>query len=578
MELSLSTIISSLFQMLLDRAQLDRVNGDPPAHNPESPSIDLAAEARAALDYKLNIIELMVNLFNDHAARLLSTIRHRRNQHAPIHRLPPEMISLIFELAGPGAQRCYLKNDVPFNVMQVSRDWRQIAMESPRVWAHISMIPEPLLSTFLERSKNVPLELTFYRTTRKAMLHYMSHISPLHLERTRALKIDLTGMEMQIRKVESWLSTPLPALERLEISQLAEELVPPGGLNVGGVTARLRHLSLEGFFIPFDHPIYSNLVTLTLQSFAHIETHTAVLLLRVLEASPFLEELSLQDVGRTTAEPAPPAERVSSTQMVNLPHLRLLCLIRVAVPITQFLFAHITIPASSRTVLTVADVLPPGDEDIATIIPSQPESLRNITATTELTIFGKERAFQAEGRALESGGSFFLAIANGESGLSYRVLERFAKVVPMPHLQALTLFGFNRSKKDPGGLARALGHLTSLTTLQFHICHPTLVEIVTVSRARDRHVCPLLQNLTLLACSIKEEALLKLVRSRAFVPGDEPSLPGQPLERLDLIDCWKLTREVIPKLLEYVKVVYWGARRFEQVKAESVSAENSESG
>ncbi|KDQ19461.1 hypothetical protein BOTBODRAFT_62833 [Botryobasidium botryosum FD-172 SS1] len=571
MSLSIPTLVTSLFQALLDRIQLDCSDGDPPAHKSKSLSLDLAAEARAALDQEIKMIQLTINTFKDHADRLLSAIRHRRNQHAPIHRLPPEMISLIFELAGPGTQRRNLEYRDPLNIMRVSRDWRQIAMDSPRVWAHISMIPEPLLSTFLERSKNVPLELTFYRTTRGAALQHMARISPSHLERTRVLRIDLSGMEMQIDKVESWLSTPLSALERLEINRPEEEMYH-GGLNFAIDAPRLRHLSFEHCFMPFDHPIYSTLSTLTLRNIAFIETDVAVGLLQALEASLFLEELSLQYQMYSAAATEP---TLSNPMMVNLPHLRRLSL-GIPSPITRFFLGHITTPASSQTELVVTDRRP--YDDIASIIPSQPGNLLNITATTELLVSARDGGanFEAKGRSCKSGGSFWLIIF-GERGLAHGLFESLAHVVPMPHLQTLSVHSFKKKKKDTGSFARALGHFPSITTLEFKGCHPTVIESVTISRARNRHICPLLQNLSLSDCSIKEGALLRLVRSRTFFPDDEPSTTGRPLERLDLVSCWEPTRDVVPKLLEHLKVVYWGAQRFKQVEAETTGVDDSQS-
>ncbi|KDQ19462.1 hypothetical protein BOTBODRAFT_142993 [Botryobasidium botryosum FD-172 SS1] len=568
MNLPISTLVTSLFQTLLDRIQLDYVNGDPPAHKLKSFSVDLelAAEARAALDQEIKMIQLTINAFKNHTDRLLSATRHRRNQHAPIHCLPPELISSIFELAVPGALGHTSGDEVPLNVVRVSRDWRQIAMDSPRAWAHIPMVPEPLLSTFLERSKNVPLELTFYRTTREATLHHMARISPSHLERTRALKLDLVGMEKQIHKVESWLSTPLPALETLEIRRP----VPRGGMDLTADTPRLQHLSLKGSLMPFDHPIYSNLATLTLSHIVFIETPSTVGLLRALEASPSFEELNLQYMELTVTVDREP--ELSTGMPVNLPHLRLLSIKDVPAPITRFFLNHIITPASSRIVME-AD-----GGDIASIFPSRPENLRNIVTTTELSVTAKDdgTTLEVEGHSSESGGSFSLKFTR-RSGLAHAMFKNLAKVVAMPHLRTLSARHFSGNKKGPSSFARALGNFPSITTLKFEVCHATLADSIMASRAKNQHVCPLLQHLFLFGCSIKEEALLMLVRSRSFNSDDGPSATSRPLERLDLDCCRELTEEVVPKLLEYLKVVHWGARRFEQEKIEATGADVSRS-
>ncbi|KAF4602508.1 hypothetical protein EYR40_005719 [Pleurotus pulmonarius] len=81
-----------------------------------------------------------------------------------VSKLPPEVLSIILEvlaLSKPpllydSYSRAHYRNILP--ATQVCRLWRQVALDSPRVWSYIySSAPPRLVELFLERARSAPL-------------------------------------------------------------------------------------------------------------------------------------------------------------------------------------------------------------------------------------------------------------------------------------------------------------------------------------------------------------------------------------------------------------------------------------
>lgn len=95
----------------------------------------------------------------------------RRNQLAPIARLPPEVLGEVFLTfvrtfvqENYSTYQSYPRYDGPhwLVITAVCRYWHQVALQTPRIWSFILLRHRDLepVSLFLERSGRVPLDMT----------------------------------------------------------------------------------------------------------------------------------------------------------------------------------------------------------------------------------------------------------------------------------------------------------------------------------------------------------------------------------------------------------------------------------
>ncbi|KAG9010073.1 hypothetical protein FRB93_004735 [Tulasnella sp. JGI-2019a] len=100
----------------------------------------VAASGLPALDAHLTVLGLSVTNLEQRMRRHVSEQRQRRNQHAPIHCLPIELLTHIFRLyinETPKSSVSPCRN--LHNLAQVSAQWRNLVKRSPAlVWSPMS--------------------------------------------------------------------------------------------------------------------------------------------------------------------------------------------------------------------------------------------------------------------------------------------------------------------------------------------------------------------------------------------------------------------------------------------------------
>ncbi|KAJ7883988.1 hypothetical protein B0H13DRAFT_2199196, partial [Mycena leptocephala] len=106
-----------------------------------------------------------------------SEIRKRDEAPSPIHSIPPEIVSLIFEFTLPPFVPSYGLASVqngPWVLSAVCSRWRYIALSQPSLWKTVFLeftdedwdapsfeLIQPKLAAYLARSKQLPLNITF---------------------------------------------------------------------------------------------------------------------------------------------------------------------------------------------------------------------------------------------------------------------------------------------------------------------------------------------------------------------------------------------------------------------------------
>ncbi|KAJ7918990.1 hypothetical protein B0H13DRAFT_1990934 [Mycena leptocephala] len=170
-----------------------------------------------------------------------SEIRKRDEAPSPIHSIPPEIVSLIFEFTLPPFVPSYGLASVqngPWVLSAVCSRWRYIALSQPSLWTTIFLdftdedwdapsfeLIQPKLAAYLARSKQLPLNITF---AGPSMLYYR-----------------LDGIRGK-----------LPVLRALDIRVRQEHCAPASGpLDVFESCPRLQKASVNAGRYDGDRPI-----------------------------------------------------------------------------------------------------------------------------------------------------------------------------------------------------------------------------------------------------------------------------------------------------------------------------------
>ncbi|KDQ16956.1 hypothetical protein BOTBODRAFT_186157 [Botryobasidium botryosum FD-172 SS1] len=262
------------------------------------------------------------------------------NRSMPIHRLPNEILTTVFELAMAHGSypRPAPEKRPPFNVMLVSTLWRDIVISSPMLWTYIDMSNLPLVEMFISRSRQAALDIDFIGHRSKfypdlppidAQVNaadngypreFFSLIEPLlpHLDRWRSLVTNrITAPDLH-----SCLLLPAPKLESflMRSPRNHENEAPPyDGIPVfAGHTPRLRNLDLDGAYFPLRYSIYTELTSLKLSAIRYSEPVQQ--LLQNIQYCPRLEKISLSGVQFSSGADGQHDSTIYST--ISLPHLK----------------------------------------------------------------------------------------------------------------------------------------------------------------------------------------------------------------------------------------------------------------
>lgn len=175
----------------------------------------------------LKIAELLIQV------RIL---RERRNQLAPISRLPPELLAEIFYLCTPELldSRSLRYSHV---FVSVCRQWRNVGMEAPEIWSTIPTdVAAEVTEIFLARSRNSPLDIHVGCDAEDDAVHAVLS----HIHRIRRLRLDTGNASSFLQR----LRDPAPLLTFFANSTSNDGIVLPDDF-LGLDSPRLSHLQLD---------------------------------------------------------------------------------------------------------------------------------------------------------------------------------------------------------------------------------------------------------------------------------------------------------------------------------------------
>ena len=333
---------------------------------------------RQAIDAEINSLEQSIRV-----------LKARRNALAPISRLPPESLAAIFSFLPPSA------NDLKWIcVSHVCRQWREAALNHPRLWSHINLTkPAPTaIAEIFARAKTVPLYLDVdfpeWRSLEK--VDAFERQVDAHISHTRHLR--LCGLLPPLERLVSSAPT-LEFLSLLHKYGPSDQIILPANL-FNCTTPSLTSLELVGCDISWKSPLLKGLQAL------EIRWPSAEARPKLEDWLDALNEMSqLKTLSLHSATPvAPPAPLTSEpSRTVTLPSLTKFDISASAKNCT-LAFAHLVMPALTWLHIVAKSHKKEG-EDMQPIIPyiarnvlglQETEPLRNILISshgTRLKVF-----------------------------------------------------------------------------------------------------------------------------------------------------------------------------------------------
>ncbi|KDQ20184.1 hypothetical protein BOTBODRAFT_62512 [Botryobasidium botryosum FD-172 SS1] len=493
-------------------------------------------ESLVPLDQELNRFaqarDLVVDAIDAYMQTATSEIKSRRNQLLPISRLPPEIYSLIFELV----DRVDPLDLSRWQISQVSKRWREIALNTPRMWARIDGSPLGLTKICVSRSKGALLmidssdrkpydidsnfdddfsDISSELCTAEEMFEdQMTALGP-HIHRWRSLILE------NVRASVFWplLGVPAPYLEKLNIYLEAHDPDEPPQLPhdlFDGVVPHLRYLHLERVFIPLTSSIYAGLTELAIK-FVDFSPFTTEKFLDVLRSCPLLESLQLRQVHMTTStfksHPFIDLPRLSSLSLGDLPSRAIHnILATICSPSLKYLLAEGGLDVSEPLISAFPFNTSANFRQMLRALPV--DGLRFTFSEPSPTPPSDMHCICTAG---EASGSDILSLrleftSLPHDSLASNLFGYLRQNLLYPKLRSLSMTGLTQRCSNTSEFAELLGDLPKLQHLKLVSCEPSFISIL--GATSDQCLCPQLTELSIYRCLIDGESLVDLAESR----------------------------------------------------------------
>lgn len=322
---------------------------------------------REALDSLDTQMASLLNQRQEIESHLEQVVRSQ----SPIYRIPEELLSSIFVtgVCNMGEEDSLLVA----TLMLVCRYWRDVAINTPELWADICVSPHDSLEKAhrrLARSKSVLLDITINFTPRadnasgttESIIHAMDLIRPA-LWRARSFRLSVPN-KPQAHAALLRCKEEAPNLESLCIrifhSMQEDHYSSPCLPLFKGHTPRLRSCSFTSFNFNWDRTVISGLRVLQLGGYWNGYSPSVDTLLDILRGCPCLEELALRNMSDVDPEICVSLEHeFMSTKVVKLPRLTKASFYYAGIMRTRMLLSQISFPALASLDFCYLDNLTP---------------------------------------------------------------------------------------------------------------------------------------------------------------------------------------------------------------------------
>ena len=319
---------------------------------------------------------LQVDRLEGDAPEALHAVPSIKNTFPPIHRIPPELLSLIPQYWD---EVYSYKNLVALT--HVCQRWREIFIAHSSLWTHLECKHVEKTRAYIERSKSSPLEIALCEFGRlgddlkNAFLLVIPHIS-------RVMSIKIVGSEDLFRTFTMHFSCPVPLLRHLDLYITWQ---PPPVLDNTLFDCDLRSLRTLTMAGVVPHLPWKSLPQLTAFTLSRLVSTVELSVTRLLDLfsnAPLLSKIELHVISKSSD--APPGQVVS---LLRLERFSMMTDERS----TSTLLNHLLVPAGA--LLHLGLHFHGIESPLPKFLPKNPETLRNIHHITsaylyfELTVF-----------------------------------------------------------------------------------------------------------------------------------------------------------------------------------------------
>lgn len=281
----------------------------------------------------------------------LAHIEHRINAVAAISRVPPEILSEIFV--------CYadvLKDRERIAVAHVCQFWREVALNTSKLWAKIDLLHRPTeaVRTYLARSKHAPLKIIAdYGDPPITSLR----LAAQHWSRAESIRLSLTPLAYAA--IVTCLPSSTPLLKALQVGiQLVPDwkLAPPVPIPFNQSTAPLlQSLEISSCCVEWATHIFPRSLTRLTVTYnagaAEISDASILDVVRTISNLSLLQYLELRNV-----LPSPPSSTIPLPIeiLATMSQLQEMDITASALSYAHFL-NHFTLPTSTKLRLQLTD-------------------------------------------------------------------------------------------------------------------------------------------------------------------------------------------------------------------------------
>ncbi|KZT09445.1 uncharacterized protein LAESUDRAFT_748102, partial [Laetiporus sulphureus 93-53] len=326
-----------------------------PAASPPSASRRMSPKARAKFFHDIDTQGQQLTAVAGRISLTLNNLRKRRNTASPIHRLPQELLTIIFRLAA----RAGAHSDDIVAISHVCSLWREMALSDARLWTTIHIPSHSKACEFLRRSKRRLVDV--YIDNFSSDSDTYDFIAMLKTESCRIRSLTVHSFKTEaIMPMQSLLLMHVPQLEELTLCWEWGQHCFLGSNPFHGHTPKLRSLTLAQHSFNWTSSIFSNLTKLSLVGqlpIGHPHSLPSIRqFLRILQACPDLQELKVEC--ETASLEAPAVGSFEPFSRISLEHLEVLQIMFLPPDWIGNILARISIPSTARVTVRMI-----GEED-----------------------------------------------------------------------------------------------------------------------------------------------------------------------------------------------------------------------
>ncbi|KAJ8515930.1 hypothetical protein ONZ45_g6709 [Pleurotus djamor] len=457
-------------------------------------------------------------------------------------------------------------------VAAVSHRWREVALQTPRLWAKITLDFPLHAAEWLARSKSAPLQLDA-RLPSSLSSPTLSIVKSALSIGTRLLDLHLTyeNIESLLHVLpDTTISTSAPALEKLQLSWVGRDRQDTSS-NVPQIwhdMPSLRAIKLYGTLIPCNLLILPRLTTFVFTGSNAMRGADISWLVRLLGSTPALVYLEVFSLSNKSPNDLQPSMRVS------LPKLNALR-VKSDDLVGLRLYDWVELPDTARishTILNIEaqpDFSFPGLQSACSRFPIGPGA--PLIRKTQLSV-DLDESIEIQ---LSPTNSYFAHDANfrivlpspAEVNNHDTVYAQILQALPLQQTETLLLERFGHHSTQY--LQRVFPSLTHLQTLHLTACTASLLQNLLKAPNTDDLPMPALKNLVMNRCAFNHAWSVRDDHFYAAMVNvlEERNAEDAPLDALIIQGC-DISRAVVEDLENHVDSLEWDDYEIEKLPHE----------